>query len=287
MKSKRILLIIFFIYLIVSSFSYSAPNICYNTVELGLCYVRPNGENLTKDDIQSANVGSGFIAKYKGNFYLISNYHVMVNRHSYDTTVYDQGWSQIPNTVIVFYRNKDNERITQVLNLIKGNKRLFFSYPANRKTRSTRDLAILPIPAIPKNAINKYVNFDNIDTNWIIKKGSQLMICGYKGDVNLSLPEPILDSVHSVQDKIFNYNDQWIYAIKKFSISGDSGSPVYCFFNGKPVLVGMGSLSTNSSLRLDQEFFKGRDPMVAIHIFEGLKTIVNGLKIAHETFKVK
>ncbi len=76
--------------------------------------------------------GTASIIKYKEQFFLTSNYHVMVGRSWHDTSRFEPGFTNEPDLIYVYLRPKFGSiPAIDTLSLRKDSLRLFLSTPAN------------------------------------------------------------------------------------------------------------------------------------------------------------
>lgn len=265
-------------------YSCSQPDLSSPVLRVVMASKRPGYYLKHEDQYAHPNAGSAFLAKYNKHLFIVTNYHVMANRYACDTTGFDKGYGEIPTVMEIKFRDTKGEIIEKSLNIMDGSKRLFFSFPASQADNSVIDIAIMPVDELPNGTVNTLIDFDAVDTTWSIPAKSKLLLCGFKGDENLELTEPTSDTVTSFDDRVFTYNDRWIYALMNFSISGDSGSPVYCLIGGKPKLVGIVSQSMKNNIPLPYKVVQNAKSVRPFHAFEGLKALVGGIREADAQF---
>jgi hypothetical protein len=191
----------------------------------------------TSLDSQKLNQGTSFLIKKGNNVFLVSNYHVLSGRPAQDTTQSTNKLGLIPNTIIVSFQAR-NRYIGSVFKLLNGDERLFVSFPANKETKRTIDIAILPI-VLPAEIMIKWFPVSKLKNKWLIPRSTTLTFCGFVNGENSEGTYPSIFDIKTVSDRSFNQNDQFIFAYDSIGLHGSSGSPVYYIKNKIPVLVGI------------------------------------------------
>jgi hypothetical protein len=274
MKCSLLLFASMLLLVTISSCQYD--KIMTHVVEVGGAFVTHDRK------VISTGFGSAFVARYKGQHFLVTNYHIMTDRFAPDTTQSEDKPLIEPNTMLVLFRDAKNSRINNPIIIKKGDTRLYYSIPADPITRQTMDIAVISLNKMPENAVDPSIDFDAIDTTWKIEGNTPLLVCGFKFDSSFSLVDPISDTVYSVPGRSFDYNFPFVFAPKKIEIHGDSGSPVYALIKGQKKLVGMVAMSMVAPLSLQPSFMAGLDPNITIHVFVGLRIIRESLQACYD-----
>ena len=174
--------------------------------------------------------GTAFIIKYKKDYFLITNYHVITGRTWEDTSIFalknkNNEWDRI--TVTLYSKNaKGYESINYSLHDENG-KRTYLSIPVNTETKTVSiDIALIKLDNLRGETIISPIELGNKIKKWEIKPNTPLFCYGYSkrtwDDVY-----PFCDTVISVGDSSFSNKDYFISVYNPPNMHGSSGSPVY------------------------------------------------------------
>jgi hypothetical protein len=181
---------------------------------------------------------TGFIISYKKKTYFATNYHVLTNRQSFDTSIF-AGAAFSPNRIKVYFYDANNKKIPKdYLLLDNKNSRLFYVWPPRKNITRTIDISILPI-ALPSDANINIINFGNLDTTWSVRPNSTLEMYGFPGVLNPDKINPDTIILKSTIDRNYTYRDFMIIATTSKHTGGASGSPVYLKNSKNPIFVGV------------------------------------------------
>lgn len=185
------------------------------------------------------DAGTCFLVKHNGAYFIVTNYHVACGQNTWDNSVLKK--TQIPNFAVVFFRDNQNKKLPCVLSLLDKKRNRLFYVPEKDSNGNRFDLAFIPInkDSIPKKSVYYATDISKIDSVWNINPSSKLFVYGFRGDVEFSLKEPIVDTVQSIEEKGFTYKDPYIFCVRTVSLHGSSGGPVYCNINNKNGIVGI------------------------------------------------
>ena len=179
----------------------------------------------------SVSGASGFIALYKGQYYLVTNYHVLTNKEASDTTMFKDNRNWTPNEVHVYFHTKNGasnrRKIFAILNP-NTSERKFFTFPATpgKTAYNTIDIAVLPITIPEKDILISAIDISNLNQRWEIKPKTHLYIYGFPGR-NTNRKYPDVTTLTSTSDRSYNYTDRNIIATANADLEGASGSPAY------------------------------------------------------------
>lgn len=190
--------------------------------------------------------GTCFFIIYNNNYYLVSNYHILsgispldVNKHSKE---------DIPSHLLVMLKNHYNKRIPIVFKLLNADGKRLFKVPKKDETKRIIDIAFLPVNKsdIPKELIINPLNISLLNESWVLNPNSSLYTCGFRGDADFALTNPIIDTVKSINDTTFNYKNKYIFAYSTIRLHGASGGLVYYKKNNVNIPIGVISQETVS-----------------------------------------
>lgn len=201
---------------------------------------------LLKDSGMKA--ATGFIIEYKTQYYLVTNFHVLLNVSP------DLIEEQIPDTdtlpvrIAIFYMNeKETEIKPDFFDLYdKKTRRATFSLLFDDTNKHYYDIAILPIPKPPTPY---FITIKNVDTQ-VVKSGEKILIIGYpegKIEKDKYLPEAFVaysvkrtNEINICYDKVLPH--------------GTSGSPIFLYEPYKEFKV-IGIASNSDSTQIDFQGF--------------------------------
>lgn len=157
------------------------------------------------DKVQSK--GSGFFAKYKNGYYLITNNHIIIDKTNFS---------------IKIKTSADNETVNFT------NQNVVISF------HSKYDLCVIAIDRIveynqlqSKSILNTFINL-NDDNYPQFEDIESVVVCGYpcgfRDEVNNL---PLVNSGITATSLNYNYNGREIFITNTHTYSGSSGSPVF------------------------------------------------------------
>ncbi len=271
---KRKWLALFLIWISICSYSQINQPVEFYCLSFTTGYRPPSGQ------LTSMQTASSILIVSKGEYYLVSNYHIMAGRNSWDTTQTDDKLGLVPNLALVQFYKKNKQIVRSLVPLLdESGKRLFFS-PKASNDNITFDIAIIKLNRkdIPVEAELYAIDIDKCDTTISISPYSKLIVYGFKGNESFDMIKPGIDTVSSI-NHTFVFNTDYIYAYRPFSLSGSSGGPIFHIKNGKNYLVGMVSTSIKKEWAAFELLKRGilidrQDSEVSI--FLSLKTIKDG-----------
>lgn len=172
--------------------------------------------------------GTGFIIKPDSTYYLITNWHMVTNKKTWDHTWVDTSNKIEPNEIYI------NHRSSRGINFIEPvlEKLIQDNGIKNYEEFKIKD-QIIDVVAIPlKNVSSKKLEFypldykNTYDGTGIIPT-ELITVIGYPDGVRSSLIFPIWKSGTVASEPIFDQGGLPIILVDLLGIGGMSGSPVY------------------------------------------------------------
>jgi hypothetical protein len=195
--------------------------------------------------VHKLDQGTSFLVRRNNTIFLVTNYHVLAGRAAQDTDQIIKAGGYIPNRLLVCFHTKTGY-VDSVYDILKSETRLFITFPANKKTRKTIDVAIFPIVP-PKNAIVNCFTYKELTRKWELPANSDLFICGYPLAIDEEKQYASIYLVRTVGDRAFTFKDQFVFAYDSLGLHGASGAPVYrsMMETGMPIGIVSSSIPLN------------------------------------------
>jgi hypothetical protein len=188
-----------------------------------------------------SSIASGFIVQYKGDYFLTTNYHIVTGRSWRDTTQFNRGYLQEPDTVWAsFLKKSDGKVFKKGIPLRLGEKRLFINIFANKKMLTTPDIAFIKISDWVREINFKPVVLDSIPSDLFLKNKAALYCCSYRNKRGSA--ELICDTLVFRSSNGYTINSNYSQTSAPMEIN-NQGAPIYSYIKGKRKLVGIASES--------------------------------------------
>lgn len=184
---------------------------------------------------------TGFIARYSGKNYLVSNRHVLTCLDTFKNkplTVF----GDIPNTVEIQYRvNYGHPRPFHLqceqLYHNDGSPRWI-----DKKLGSEfADIAALPLPFIPDYVQLCPLEISMVQSGLEATPGTPVYVIGYPSGISVGKVWPIWITGYLASDMEFYHGDRPVFLINASGAGGLSGAPVFTRFAGKTRFLGVHS----------------------------------------------
>ncbi len=177
----------------------------------------------------SENIGSCYVANYNGKNYIVTNYHILTGRSPWDINTSDSGYvrGQTPNLALVWFYDNDGNQVPVRYPLLDANNNRLFLTSRHDSSNLLMDIAFIPIDAIPGKAVIESVKINDSDLYFELPGSSEVLVCGFRGDVDVALSLPNVDTVRTVDDFAYKFHDDYLFAVKTINIGGSSGGPVF------------------------------------------------------------
>lgn len=185
-----------------------------NAHEVLFCTTLITAQN---DKIQSR--GSGFFAKYKNGYYLITNKHIIIDKTNFSIKIKTSAGNETAyftnqNVVISFHPEYDLCVIAIDI-IVKYNQ------------------------SQSKSILNTFINL-NDDNNPQFEDIESVVVCGYpcgfRDEVNNL---PLVNNGITATSLNYNYNGRDIFITNTHTYNGSSGSPVFVKHDNNYFLVGI------------------------------------------------
>jgi hypothetical protein len=223
----------------------------------------------TNFNFEPISDATGFIGEFEGKYYLITCYHVLTGRESYDTTVTKVPDLPLPNKVSVYFHPKDGKEFIikdfDLMNL-KG-ERLFYTYHTFRYSNYpnyTIDAAILPIEISDSDILIHPIDISNLDTTWNVGENQKLLVYGYPGLIDNKRVKSDIITVYRSTLGDSTYSGNVVMAITTDNLEGASGSPTYLIDRDKTIFIGMAC---------GQDFFRPDTELILV--FQWIRRLLN------------
>lgn len=206
-----------------------------------------------KSSSEFQTVGTGSIMNYKGQYYLITNFHVIAGKdhqtnkkfpHLKDTNV----------AVAIIFQNKDRKsKFIPIVYPIYDSEEneLFETFMFKDQLI---DISVMPV-VVPENALKSFFTISDFDTSWSYKSDEKIFIFGFpKGEFkNEWQPAELKANSVSNSQRGPSIYDPYVF-FDKLPIAGMSGSPVYFYDSNNKIKF----LSVVSNIVDNNPRIKGR-----------------------------
>ncbi len=172
--------------------------------------------------------GTGFIYEKNGQFYLITNWHVVTGKHP-ETEEYLSDHAGIPNVVCTYFREKENpgNGHKEIINLYSDGDMQMPIWKEHPAHKNKVDVVAIPIP---KSIASKYelhpINNIGFDSSFKEEVADETFVIGFPFDEPTYLGLPIWKKASISSEPDVNINQLPMLYIDTATRPGLSGSPV-------------------------------------------------------------
>lgn len=225
----------------------------------------------------SGLIGSGtaFIAEVKGNYYLITNWHVVTNREFYwSGTPLKKGGA--PTKLEVIFQGKVLGDFTHAfIPLYKGKKQKWIDLMFNNKIT---DVVAIPIPKYPNAQYYTVFNDTLIDPNRepVVSVMTDVFIVGFPHGESSFESWGLYKRGTVASEPELNLGDLPVFAIDATTKAGMSGSPVY-FHSPNGYLTKGGAMMMGSGITRFIGVYGAQKPDIEIGIVWKRDFIIDAL----------
>jgi hypothetical protein len=218
--------------------------------------------------------GTGFLVRYNGQFYLVSNFHVFTGLYPLDNTPVEKGKPGNTDIVVVFLPKEKGNLIYHPMKFkLYGDNGIKNYNIVGIDSVRKMDLAIMPI-AVPEGVLLYYFDEKHIDGEKNYKDGLELSICGFSDGKFVDKTKPAIIETKSVNA---NYNGEnvfdWFVHYDKPTKPGTSGSPIlYKTSSGAFKVIGVNATATGSKKDYDNPNIEGSGVLMH-YVMELIKNV--------------